>query len=318
MLQWMAEMATEHGAQVRCGAVFQTVNHAGDQMEIVYHDRARNAPQRVAAKFLVGADGVHSQVAKCMGLPANTAILAGAEWIVDGIPVEQDTFHLVMDHALAPGYCLWLAPHGPHAALGVAGHQRRFKPLESLHAAPSLFAPYVDTSRMQILERKGGSIPIGGTLRRMYAPEGPALLLGDAAGLCGAATGGGIYPALISGRLAAHAVTNAVLNGSPTAIARYLHDLPRANGLGRYLRIERWLRQAMDRVHSNRDLATFYGVFTAAEGEAHLRRILFETPISSMDTALLLLIRRLFWRSSVYGAAARGLWQRFMEHHARH
>jgi len=36
--------------------------------------------------------------------------------------------------------------------------------------------------------------------------RGRALLLGDAAGHCGAATGGGIYPALLAGKLAAHAV----------------------------------------------------------------------------------------------------------------
>jgi flavin-dependent dehydrogenase len=36
--------------------------------------------------------------------------------------------------------------------------------------------------------------------------------------LCGAATGGGIYPALISGRLAAHAVANEALNGAEGAV----------------------------------------------------------------------------------------------------
>jgi hypothetical protein len=70
----------------------------------------------------------------------------------------------------------------------------------------------------------------------------------------GAATGGGIYPALISGRQAAQAVANEILNGVPSAVKMYLHDLPHAGRLGHLCKVEDWLRWAIDRFHTNTDL----------------------------------------------------------------
>jgi flavin-dependent dehydrogenase len=248
-----------------------------------------------------------------MELDQNTRLLAGAEWLVEGVPLDRETFYLVMDQRLAPGYCLWLAPHGEIAALGVAGHQRAFKPAESLRVAPEIFKDVADLSQMRVVQHKGGVIPVGGRLRRVYRDDaqGRALLLGDAAGLCGAATGGGIYPALICGRLAAHAVANEILNGARGAVTTYLRDLPHAGRLGHYLRIEDWMRQAMNRVGSNADLAAFYGLFATPAGRQLLQRTLLEVPIISMDSRLLALLRSLLGNHpSVYGSALRMAWGR--------
>jgi flavin-dependent dehydrogenase len=154
---------------------------------------------------------------------------------------------------------------------------------------------------------------VGGRLRRVYRDDarGRALLLGDAAGLCGAATGGGIYPALICGRLAAHAVANEILNGAHGAVMTYLRDLPHAGRLGHYLRIEDWIRQAMDRVGSNADLAAFYGLFATPAGHQVLQRTLLEVPIISMDSRLFALLRSLLGNHpSIYGSALRTAWER--------
>jgi flavin-dependent dehydrogenase len=254
MLGWMADRARDHGAEVRCGTPFVDAERAADgRMRVTFGGavEGQSSPSlsplgEAYTKLVVGADGAHSLVAQRLGLERNTRFLAGAEWLVEGVPLDGETFYLVMDHELAPGYCMWLAPHGQIAALGVAGRQREFKPNESLKVAQAIFSEVADLSTMRVRERKGGIIPVGGQLRQVYRNDtvGHALLLGDAAGLCGAATGGGIYPALISGRLAAHAAANEVLNGSEGAIRAYLRDLPQAGRLGHYLRIENWLRVA--------------------------------------------------------------------------
>ncbi len=316
MLQWLAANAQAHGTAVRCGATFMDATREGDgAMRVTYQDKATGATQTARARFLIGADGAHSQVARRLGLQQNTKFLAGAEWLVAGLPVADDTFHLVMDQQLAPGYCLWLAPHGDLAALGVAGHQRTFQPQVSLRAARAILGDAVDPDALQLVERKGGVIPINGPLREVYRDDarGRVLLLGDAAGLCGPATGGGIYPALLCGRLAGQAVATEVLNGTRGTVRAYLRDLPRAYRLGHYLRIESWLRRAMNAVGSNADLAAFYGVFVAAEGQAVLRRTLFETPIANMDNALFGIIRQCIGRSPVISRAFAGaLWQRLL------
>ena len=322
MLRWMAEHAEAHGATIRCGAAFVDAMREDDGRMCVSFNRSSQSPdgasQRASAetayaRFLVGADGPRSVVAERMGLDRNTRFLAGAEWLVEGVDLEDDTFHLIMDADLAPGYCAWLAPHGEIAALGVAGHAREFKPAQSLRLAQERFAPVADLSKMRVVQRKGGTIPVGGRLRQVYRDDarGRALLLGDAAGICGAATGGGIYPALISGRLAAQAVANETLNGSAGAVRAYLRDLPQAGRLGHYLKIEDWLRFALDRLSSNADVAAFYALFSTSEGHALLQRTLLETPIVSMDSHFFALLRSLLGKHpAVYGAAVRAAWGR--------
>lgn len=333
MLRWMAEQAEDHGAEVRGGASFVDATREADgDMRIVYGaaagdtssgagvdtDTAPAGPtvrREVRARFLIGADGTHSSVARRLGLDQNTHFLAGAEWLVEGVEIDRETFYLLMDHQLAPGYCLWLAPHGEIAALGVAGHQRTFKPTESLEAARTRFADVADLGAMRIVRRKGGVIPTGGRLRHVYRDDerGRVLLLGDAAGLCGAATGGGIYPALICGRLAAHAVANEVLNGARGAVRSYLGDLGRAGGLGPYLRVEDWLRAAMDRVGSNADMDAFYALFASPAGHELLERTLFQTPILGMNSHFFRLLRGLVaHQPSLYGSALRAAWDRML------
>ena len=323
MLRWMADSARDHGAVIRTGSPFLGAERdAGGAMRVTYggpsaasgNGATSRAPQGAAhTTFLVGADGTRSRVAESMGLDANTKLLAGVEWLVEGVPIERDIFSLVMNHDLAPGYCVWLAPHNDIAAFGVAGHQHAFRPTESLRIAQGLFQKDIDLSKMRIVRRKAGVIPVGGPLRRVYRDDarGRALLLGDAAGLCGAATGGGIYPALLSGRIAAHAVANEVLNGTRGAVKCYLRDVLHAGRLGPYLKVEDWIRFVLDRMASNADLAALYALFGSPEGHNVLQSTLLETPIISMDGSFLGILRSLMSRHPrIYGAAARVIWRR--------
>lgn len=323
MLQWMADQARKHGAEIFTGTPFlNAVRETDGRMRITFGGpssgegngaTSRAASGEVSAAFLVGADGAQSRVAEALDLDRNTKFLAGAEWLVEGVPVDRETFSLVMDHQLAPGYCVWLAPHGDVAAFGVAGHKRAFKPAESLRLAQALFKDTAGLSQMHVVQRKGGVIPVGGQLKRVHRDDerGRGLLLGDAAGLCGAATGGGIYPALLSGRLAAHAVANEVLNGVHGAVKQYLHDLPQAGRLGHYLKIEDWIRWVLDRMGSDADLSMLYGLLATPEGRRVLQSALLETPIIGMDSSFFGLVRSVMGRHpSVYGAALRSAWRR--------
>ena len=321
LLQWMAEQAEGHGAEVICGAMFHTAERDHDgQMRVTYlassgAQQEGDAPRSIEllARMLIGADGARSRVAQAMNLDRNERMLAGAEWLVEGAEIERDTFYLVMDVQLAPGYCVWLAPHAEMAAFGVAGRQREFKPNESLRLAQTMFDDVTDLSAMRVVERKGGNIPVGGRLKRVYRDDerGRALLLGDAAGLCGAATGGGIYPALISGRLAAQAVAQELLNGSPAGVKTYLRTLPQAGRLGPYLQIEDWIRFALDHMTSNADLQTLVRIMASPEGNRVVRAALLETPIIGMDKAFFAMARGMFMQHPrLYGTAVRAAWQR--------
>ncbi|HLI08593.1 MAG TPA: FAD-dependent monooxygenase [Ktedonobacteraceae bacterium] len=333
MLGWMAEMAEKRGATLRCGTMFLDAASAGDGTmrvrlgsgsgesdeategvaETHAGMRRERREETVGTRFLIGADGARSRVAQCMGLEQNRRFLAGAEWLVDGVTLDRTTFYLVMNHDVAPGYCLWLAPHHEIAALGVAGHARAFNPTKTLRMAQALFQDMADLSNMRIIQQKGGVIPVGGRLHRAYRDDaqGRVLLLGDAAGLCGAATGGGIYPALISGRLAAHAVASEVLNGERGAVKAYLRNLGQAGRLGHYLKIEDWLRWALDRMTSNADVDALYGLFRSPAGHQILQRALLEVPIIGMDSNFFSLLRGLLSKHpGLYSSALQAVWKR--------
>jgi digeranylgeranylglycerophospholipid reductase len=323
LLGWMAQEARARGVTIRCGSPYLgAVRTSSGLMRVSIGSPSAatgggRSSRAIASEeyttFLVGADGAKSLVARSMELDQNTRFLAGAEWLIQDVKVDPESFYLVMDHKLAPGYCVWLAPHGDLVALGVAGHMRSFKPIESLQVATSIFADVADLSKMRVVERKAGIIPTGGRLRRVYRDDelGRVLLLGDAAGLCGAATGGGIYPALMSGRLAAQAVSNQVLNGTTGAVKQYLRDFALAGRMGQYLQIEDWLRWVLDHMGSNADVAMLYGLFGPAEGHRILQQVLLETPIISMDNHLFSLVRNLLSRHpKIYGAVFRNALRR--------
>ncbi len=167
MLAWMAHAAQDRGAIVRCDAPFLDARRDADGwMSITYRAPEPNDGQAgggpishatARARIVIGADGARSLVAQRMGLDQNQRFLAGAEWLVENVALDGETFYLVMDHALAPGYCVWLAPHRDVVALGVAGHMRAFKPAETLASAPALFRDVADFSRMRAcLSRRCG------------------------------------------------------------------------------------------------------------------------------------------------------------------
>ena len=97
----------------------------------------------------------------------------------------------------------------------------------------------------------------------------------------------------------------------PGAIDTYLHDLLHAGRLGQLFRIEDWLRWALDRIGSNTDQATFFGLFGTPKGQQVLQRALLETPIISMDGSYLNMLRTLLSQDpQIAGSLLRMAWQR--------
>lgn len=156
--------------------------YAGRQGD-TFHLAGRDGPTAVRARFVVGADGARSRVARDLGLDRNQHLLVGAEEVFE-VPGsdEPPTFHCVLDPSLAPGYLAWVVNDGRHAHVGVAGYADRYP--EGLRRAVERFgasAPgLAGVERPEAVERRGGLIPVGGLLRRISCPDG--LLVGDAAG----------------------------------------------------------------------------------------------------------------------------------------
>ena len=231
----------------------------------------RDGPTRVRARFVVGADGARSRVARDLGLDRNDRLIVGAEEVF-AVPGngEPPAFHCVLDPSLAPGYLAWVVNDGRHAHVGVAGYADRYpdgmrRALERFAvSAPGL--PGAD--RPAEVEKRGGPIPVGGLLRRIGGPEG--LLVGDAAGAVSPLTAGGLDPCLRLSELAADVLDDALRAGTPDALAAYDGAALRARFRGRLA-----LRRGLAQVRTPAVAAAAFTLLRTPLGQAAARRVLF-------------------------------------------
>ncbi len=178
------------------------------------------------AKFLVGADGVHSRVAKALR-PSSPSKDEIAFALVSQIPADEREIHCRLDKTLelyfgeAPIGYAWLFPHRGYYSAGIVGLASRFSnPRQRL-------TDLSHTWQVNLTSIEGHYIPLGG-IKRSNA-QGRILLVGDAAGFADPLHGEGISHAILSGKLAAQAITDVIRGGkSPSsAVSRYRRDTDR-------------------------------------------------------------------------------------------
>ncbi|MFI5914116.1 NAD(P)/FAD-dependent oxidoreductase [Dactylosporangium sp. NPDC051541] len=223
----------------------------------------------VRARFVVGADGARSRVARDLGLDVNRRMLVGAEVVY---PVRtsggRPTFHCVLDPRIAPGYLGWVIEDGRHAHVGVAGYARgmargvRHLLDEFAATAPGVHAPAGD------VERRGGPIPVGGVLKRLACARG--LLVGDAAGAVSPLTAGGLDPCLRLSEFAAAVAGAFVKSGDVSALGRYDGAMLRRRFRGRLL-----LRRAFGGLRSPLAVEAAVAALRGPGGRALAARVLF-------------------------------------------
>jgi flavin-dependent dehydrogenase len=257
--------AERAGVRLRLGTRY--AGHEAGRYRIVGPD----GPLLVRARFVVGADGARSSVARDLDLDRNRHVLVGAEEVY---PVEgtsgPPTFHCVLDPRIAPGYLAWVVDDGQHVHVGTAGYLARYP--RGMRGALREFAATAPglsgTARLGEVERRGGPIPVGGLLRRISCRDG--LLVGDAAGAVSPLTAGGLDPCL---RLSEHAATvldEALRADDPQILRHFDGRALRRRFQGRLL-----MRRAMAQLRSPALVEGAFGLLRTSAGQQAARRVLF-------------------------------------------
>ena len=227
LLRWLGEEAQRAGARIRYGTRFVGAARDGDRFEI--------GGLGLAARFVLGADGARSAVARCLGLGRNRRFLVGVEAELEPLPgLDARFLHCFIDSRLAPGYLAWVAPSPQATQVGLAVTGGRRPDLAAFLARTE---PLFGFAGARIIERRAGRIPAGSMVEPWSAPG--VMLVGDAAGMASPATGGGIRLAFQFGRRAAQAIADHLLHLGPPPAVALARELPR-------LRLKRALRAGLD------------------------------------------------------------------------
>ncbi|HKY44083.1 MAG TPA: NAD(P)/FAD-dependent oxidoreductase [Pyrinomonadaceae bacterium] len=182
---------------------------------------------KVTTRYLIGADGARSLVARDLKLDLNQEWIVGVESVFEGAVVDGPPRLLCfLDPELAPGYIAWIAHDGEETHLGVGGYPARFDPAAALETFRSRVANIVNLKDAKQIERRAGYIPVGGVLRNIANTNG--LLIGDAAGAVSPLTAGGLDPCMRLSAFAAQVVSEYLSSGNPQALSMYSGELFRA------------------------------------------------------------------------------------------
>ena len=252
----LVEVASKAGATVLQGHGFDgTILPEADQVVV-----GLGGHERVAARYVVAADGMWSPTRKALAL-GPTGYLG--EWHafrqyvrhVDGTAREH--LHVWFDADLLPGYAWSFPLPGGRANVGfgvLRDGTRRIQDMKQLWAG-LLSRPHVRAALGPAAETDGRHTawPIPARIDRATLAEGRVLFVGDAAMASDVMTGEGIGQALLTGRLAAEAIlaAGALDPGSArrnyaTAVRHHLvADHRMSAALGRVLAHERGARGAI-------------------------------------------------------------------------
>lgn len=199
VLEWFAKRAQSAGAEILCQTEYkgaQKTNFGFSLSDIV------------ETKYLVGADGAVSRVAKEFSLGQNSKFLVGLEKEFTGVKnVEEDFLHCFFDTDLALGYIAWVIPGFGVTQVGLASIKKEQPRLDDfIKKISGIF----DFSNAKMVAQRGGLIPVGGPVGKIGTDN--VLLLGDAAGYVSPLTAGGIRTSLFMGQRAGRIIPD-YLNG---------------------------------------------------------------------------------------------------------
>jgi flavin-dependent dehydrogenase len=215
LLRWMGHDLLRNGnVTLQTRAHFQGAEEVPDGLYLPAQD--------LFTRYLVGADGARSSVAKHLGLGTNREFLIGMEMEFAGHNHLDDRFlHVFVDSALAPGYIAWVVPGVGITQVGLACRHPAHIAVDKLIEK---IKPIFDFSTLVPLEKRGGLIPVGGVVSPIATRR--ALIVGDAAGMVSPLTAGGIHKALELGGLTGRAVAEHLEGHGPNPAQTLLAASP--------------------------------------------------------------------------------------------
>lgn len=231
--EWLRVRAAEMGA-TRLTGTFEGMEQDPDG-GVTLHYRPKGAArgstvEKVRARFVVGADGANSAVARA-ALPRSSQppFVAAYHEVVESPPeglhgYEGGRCDVFYQGQVSPDFYGWVFPHGGHASIGVGSAKKGF----ALREATAALRAQTGLDGCRTVRVEGAPIPM--KPRKRWDDGRNVVLAGDAAGVVAPASGEGIYYAMASGRMAATAVAEALSGAGAPALAGARKTFMKAHG----------------------------------------------------------------------------------------
>lgn len=250
LLNWMTAKAVSCGVDVLHSTAFQSAEYTCNRLwriPVSTKDKGGGQQKEIFARYLIGADGPNSRVARALGLSVNTEFLYGVEYEYDRAEFDKEYLHCFIDQELARGYIGWTACAPGHVQVGLA-KRLPSQAKKSVPAGAVQIDKFIDkiSSVVKLSKQpfnvRAGMIPCGGTLKHIARPN--VLLVGDAAGTVSPVTAGGIYNALKYGEDAGVAVAHYLLGKKDDPAVWLAKEYPS-------YKVKGLLRQGFDRFQTD-------------------------------------------------------------------
>ena len=197
-------------ADVRDGALVSALVQDKAGVEVTVH-----SGETFYARYLIGADGANSRVARLVGLRRKRQMGATIEVEVpagDDLLEEHTDAVLFLLGTLPPGY-LWIFPKAEHLSVGIGAFMGK------AHGLRDVLKREMAELGIDVAGAPQHGHPLPTYSRHEPLHQGRVLLAGDAAGVVDPLLGEGIRHAVDSGKLAAAAM----LEDDPSAYTHRVH-----------------------------------------------------------------------------------------------
>lgn len=215
---FLLDKAVEAGAVTRLG---QRIKSVSAQENII---QVQTNQETFFGKYLIGADGVHSTIAKQTGMIKNrsTSLAYEARLSRESDRKSSHNEMIAFDFGTILGGYGWVFPKWDHLNVGVC------RTWPGKKASKKHLLRFIDQHpglhRERIIDIRAYPVPLGGKKYNLH--KNTILLVGDAANLADPWLGEGLYYALYSGRLAAETIIKHN-NGDLTDLAAYTRKINR-------------------------------------------------------------------------------------------